>query len=122
MIWYIEFTKIIDTIYEILRPLFAAQSKHLQIQNRAHCYDFIQMKISITFSPSIWIHMHPQCPTLLGFFQQHEQGLSLLASVVEQYQKISLNSTCADQIGDFSVTIKVLQIVVFSGCIANLDT
>lgn len=53
--------------------------------------------------------MHPLRPTLLCFFQQHEQDLSLLASIVEQYQKISLNRTCADQTGDFSVTIGVIQ-------------
>lgn len=34
MIRYIKFTKIIDTIYKILGPLFAAQSKHLQIQTK----------------------------------------------------------------------------------------
>lgn len=34
MIRYIKFAKIIDTVYEILGSLFAAQSKHLQIQTK----------------------------------------------------------------------------------------
>lgn len=72
-------------------------------------------KIGTTFSPSILTHMHPQHPTLLGFFQQHELVHSSLASIVEQYQKISLNTACADQTGDFSVIIIVLQNIVFSG-------
>lgn len=56
-----------------------------------------------------------QRQTLLDFFQRCESDHSSRASIVEQYQKISLNKTFVSRIGDFSViNAYVLSIEYFS--------